>query len=426
MRAAAVGRRPYIGNQPAAQSGGVPARRHKPDYWLLIITLGLLAIGVIVVYSISPALAVGDGGGDGSTYVTRQLIAIGLGLLLFAVAARVPLSAWRKFVPVLLVLAAVATLLALVLPINEQYPAHRWIRVGGLSFQSVELVKFALLLWLAGFLVQRAETQQLGSTGSFRIFLFVLVGLGIVVAGLQSDLGSAVVIAAMMIVMAFVAGMPMKRLLMIGGIVLIGGILFIATSDYRQERFSTFINPGTDCIDSGYQACQALVAIGSGGMTGLGLGNSIQAYGYLPEAENDSIFAVYAEKFGFLGAIVLIGLLLALYSRLKRIIDRAPDEYSRLVVVGVLVWLSTQAIMNIGAMIGLLPLKGITLPLVSYGGSSVLMVLLVLGLVFQISRYTTTGSAARAQRINGENNYDDTRLRGRVRGPRYTAPRSSR
>lgn len=427
MRAAAVGRRPYVGNQQAGADTVRSGRRHKPDYWLLIIVLGLLAIGVTVVYSISPALAVGDGSGDGSSYVMRQLLAIGLGLALFAVAARIPLHVWRSFVPALLILAAIATLLALFLPINEQYPAHRWIRIGGLSFQSVELVKFALLLWLAGFLVARSEKQQLGdSRRTFRPFAFTLVGLGIIVAGLQSDLGSAVVIAAMMVAMAFVAGMPLKRLFMIGGIVVIGGILFIATSDYRQDRFATFINPEADCTSTGYQACQALIAIGSGGMTGLGLGNSVQAYGYLPEAENDSIFAIYAEKFGFLGVVVLLGLLLALYGRLKRIIDRAPDDFSRLVVVGALVWLSTQAIMNIGAMIGLLPLKGITLPLISYGGSSVLMVLLVLGLVFQISRYTTTGSIARTQHLNGERPHDNSRYGRRVRGAHYTAPGSSR
>jgi len=128
--------------------------------------------------------------------------------------------------------------------------------------------------------------------------------------------------------------------------------------------------------------------VGSGGPVGLGLGRSVQAYGYLPEAENDAIFAIYAEKFGFVGVTVLLALYVAFFARLKRIVDRAPDNFSRLVVTGVLVWLAMQSFINIGAMIGLLPLKGITLPLISDGGSSVLLTLAALGLVFQVSRYT--------------------------------------
>ena len=419
MRAVAVGRRPYVVNRVGPESTGAPARRHKPDYWLLIITLGLLAVGVIVVYSISPALAVGDGTADGSAYVTRQLIAIALGLALFALAARVPIRVWRKAAPVLLVLAGLATLFALIAPINDDYPAQRWIRFGGLSFQSVELVKVAFMLWFASFLLLRKNTELLGNAKKTLYPIFgMLAGIGIVVVELQSDLGSGVVLAAMLLVMAFVSGIPMKWVGLVVGVTLVGGLLFIMSTGYRQERVATFLNPSADCLDAGYQACQALIAIGSGGMTGLGLGNSVQAYGYLPEAENDSIFAIYAEKFGFLGVTALLGLLLALYGRLKRIMDRTPDEYNRLIVLGVFVWLSTQAIMNIGAMIGLLPLKGITLPLISYGGSSVLMVLFALGLVFQISRYTTNRTIA----VKGEFADDDSRMRRRVRGAHYAAP----
>jgi cell division protein FtsW len=398
-----------------AGQGGV-SRRHKPDYWLLILTVALLGIGLMVVYSISPALGA-EQGGDGSHYVTRQLIGIGMGLVLFGVASRIPLHVWKNIYMPLLVVAGSATLLTLLLPVNQEYPAHRWIRVGGFSFQSVELLKFALLLWLASFLVYRIDGGQLDNfKRTLRPILFVLVGVGIVVAGLQSDLGSAAVIAAMMVAMVFVAGVPIKRILMIGGIVLIGGILFIATSDYRQDRFATFMNPEADCMSTGYQACQALIAVGSGGMAGLGLGNSVQAYGYLPEAENDSIFAIYAEKFGFIGTTLLLGLMLGLFARIKRVAERAPDDFSRLIVIGILVWLSTQAIINVGAMVGLLPLKGITLPLISYGGSSVLMVLAVLGVVFQVSRYTNMNLVGRTGFNNRGGSYDNSRNGRRFRG----------
>jgi cell division protein FtsW len=246
------------------------------------------------------------------------------------------------------------------------------------------------------------------------------VGTGIVIAGLQSDLGSFGVIVAIMIVMAFVAGLPMKRILIFGAIVLVGLTIAIASTPYRRERLATFFNPERDCLVSGYQACQALIAVGSGGIIGLGLGRSVQAYGYLPEAENDSIFAIYAEKFGFIGVAVLLGLFAAFFTRIKKIAERAPDDFSRLVVVGILVWLSAQTIVNIGAMIGLLPLKGITLPLVSYGGSSVLMVMAALGVVFQVSRHTLY-SVPENVGLTGGSGYDNSRNGRRIRGAYYPA-----
>jgi cell division protein FtsW len=217
----------------------------------------------------------------------------------------------------------------------------------------------------------------------------VLGIIGVIVAVAQKDLGSTGVLVAIMAAMAFVAGLPLKRVLQISGVIAVATILLIASSGYRRDRVTTFLHPETDCVSAGYQACQALIAVGSGGLFGKGLRSSGQAYGYLPEAANDSIFAIIAEKFGFIGVALLISLFAAFFTRLKNIMERAPDDFSRLVVAGVLAWLSTQAFINIGAMIGLLPLKGITLPFISYGGTSIIFVLAALGLVFNISRYTT-------------------------------------
>lgn len=393
-------------------------RRHKPDYWLLIIMLGLLSIGLIVVYSISPALGA-ETNSNGSQYVTKQLIGIGIGLILFAIAAKTPVHLWKSVYVPLLVIAGLATLLTLILPVNEEYPAHRWIRFGGFSFQSVELLKFAIIVWLSGFSATRIKR---GAIDSPKLTLYPLLGvlgiIAVVVAGMQSDLGSAAVIVAIMTAMVFVAGLPLKRILMLMGILVIGAILLIAPSDYRRDRIATYMHPEADCAAAGYQACQALIAVGSGGMAGLGLGNSVQAYGYLPEAENDSIFAIFAEKFGYIGSVLLLGLMLGLFARIKRVAERAPDDFSRLIVVGILVWLSTQTIINIGAMLGLLPLKGITLPLISYGGSSVLMVLAVLGVVFQVSRYTT--NASRMSQSNRGAQHDNSRNGRRVRRTYHT------
>jgi len=396
--------------------GGVSGqpRRHRPDYWLVVLMGLLLTIGIVVVYAISPALAV-EKNVSSNYYLTRQLIAVALGTIMFVVTARVPLAHWRKWYMVLLGVAAFATLIALAMPVNPQYPAHRWIRMGGLSFQSVELLKFALLIWFAGFLAFRINSQTIADTNKTLKPMLIAIGIiGVIVAGIQSDLGSTGVIVAMMGVLAFVSGLPMKRILLIAGVIAIGLTIAVASTPYRRERLATFMHPASNCLSTGYQVCQALIAVGSGGMVGLGLGHSVQAYGYLPEAENDSIFAIYAEKFGFVGVAVLLILFAAFFSRLKDIADKAPDNFSRLVVIGILVWLSTQAFINIGAMLGLLPLKGITLPLISYGGSSVLFVMAALGLVFQISHYTgyTIPESDNQRGGSYENRRDGRRLRG--------------
>lgn len=364
-------------------------RKHRPDYWLLILSASLLAIGLIVVYAISPALSAANHVSN-NYYVGKQLLAIGLSIAAFFITTQVPLKWWRQAYRPLLIAAAIATLLALIIPVNPAYPAHRWVRLGSLSFQSVELVKFAVMVWLAGFLAERLKQGTIANTQlTLKPILIALLIIGVIVTGVQSDLGSTGVMVAMIATMGFIAGLPMKRIVLIGGVILIGLIMAISATPYRRERLTSFIHPEAHCRSSGYQACQALIAVGSGGMIGLGLGSSVQAYGYLPEAANDSIFAIYAEKFGFVGSIVLLAVFVAFFARLKSIAERLDDDFTRLLVVGVLAWLSVQTVINVGAMIGLLPLKGITLPFISYGGTSVVFAAAAVGLAFQASRYTT-------------------------------------
>lgn len=365
------------------------SRKHRPDYWLVILSLALLVVGVIVVYSISPALGKAHGVSS-DFFVAKQGIAIGIGLVAFFITSRIPYQRWRQLMVPLIIGAGLLTLIALLMPVDPQYPAHRWIRLGSFSFQPVELLKFALLIWLAGLLADRIRAGVIKDANrTLKPLLIGLAVVGVVVAGVQSDLGSMAVIVAMIGVMAFVAGLPLRRLGLIAAAILLLVTLAVSTTPYRRERLATFLHPAADCQSAGYQACQALIAVGSGGMVGLGLGGSVQAYGYLPEAANDSIFAIYAEKFGFVGVAVLLAIFAAFFARLKGLAERAPDHFSRLIVVGILGWLATQTIINIGAMLGLLPLKGITLPLVSYGGTSVVFIMAALGVVFHISKYTS-------------------------------------
>lgn len=404
-------RRPIIAN--ASQQ-----RKHRPDYVMLIVSLVLLLLGLIVVYAISPGLSAQK---DVSTnyYAFKQLISVLLGIVAFWIASRLNFDTWKKMVPTLVVLACVSAV-AVQFFGERVNGAARWVQIGGISFQSVELIKFALIIWLATFLAKRIEENSISNFHkTFKPLLMVIGLVSVVVAIFQSDLGSTAVIIAIIGTTCFIAGLPLKNVIIFSGIVVIGTILAISVSPYRRERLSTFMNPGQDCQNVGYQACQAVSAIGSGGMFGKGINRGVFAYGYLPESANDSIFAIYAEMFGFVGVVVMLLLFVLLFARIKLVLERSPSIYSRLLVAGVLGWLSTQALINIGSMIGLLPLKGITLPLVSYGGTSIIFVMATIGMVFGISRYTTY--TAGELKLNESNAYESSAYRRGVRRPYYSS-----
>lgn len=399
MRFSGAARRPYISRSTLDQQ-----RRHKPDYLLVLICVILLAIGLVVVYAITPGISAQKGVSE-NYYVGRQAVAIGIGAAAFLLTANLPIKYWRRSVKFLIAAAVISAGIVQFLG-EEVNGASRWIQIGGLSFQAVELIKFALLIWLAGFLADRVSEGKIEDMNETFKPLLVALGLaGVVVALLQSDLGSTGVIVAIVGGMSYIAGFPLKRVLLFLGLIGIGTVLAISSSSYRRERLFTYLNPEVDCQDAGYQSCQALIAIGSGGMFGRDISGSVQAFGYLPESANDSIFAVYAEMFGFVGVVVLISLFMALFYRLKRIIVRTGDIQSRLIVTGVLAWISTQMIINIGAMVGLLPLKGITLPFISYGGTSIIFITAIIGLAFNVSRYITygTNTIVRTERERYEN-----------------------
>ncbi len=369
-------------------SGSDFLRKHRPDYGLLLISSILLAVGLIVVFAISPALSATNNVSE-NYYVSKQLIAILIAAAVFFLVSRLDPRAWLKLEKPLLIVCVVSAFAVRFL--GEQVNgAYRWVQVGGFSFQAAELIKFTLIIWLAGFLADRIKRGIIANwSQTLKPLIFALAAIGFVVAYLQSDLGSAAVMIAIIGSMVFVAGMPMKKFVLAIILVAIGVILAISTSSYRRSRVETFLNPTSDCQGAGYQSCQALIAVGSGGMFGQGVGSGVQAYGYLPEAANDSIFAIIGEKFGFIGSTILVGLYMMLFAKIVKIVERTPDEYMRLLVVGVLAWLSAQSLINIGAMVGVLPLKGITLPFVSYGGTSIIFVAAAIGLVFSVSKYTT-------------------------------------
>jgi cell division protein FtsW len=381
----------------------------------------LLAVGLVVVYAISPGLAEQRGVGE-NYFISKQILAVVLGFVVFLTTSNIPLPFWRKLEKPLVAVSILGS--AIVLALGDKVNgATRWIQLGGLSFQPAELIKFALLIWLAGFLSEKLRRDEAQDARALLKPLLIVIGsIGLVVGILQSDLGSTAVMIAMIAAMLFMAGIPLKRVFTLGLVVLAVVALLIAVTPYRRDRLLTFLHPESDCIGKGYQACQALIAVGSGGLMGLGLGHSVQAYGYLPEAANDSIFAIYAEKFGFIGVMALFVLLGVFVRRIIRVVEYSNDEYTRLLGAGILAWFSTQAIINIGAMLGLLPLKGITLPFVSYGGTSMLLVMGALGVLFQLSRYTSYRLPV--QNREGRDSHDDSRDGRRFRGAYHPTHRS--
>lgn len=405
----AVPRRSYsASSQYADIDTESETRAHKPDYVLLLLSAALLSIGLVIVYSISPGIA--SYRNVSETYIiNKQFLSIVMGIIGFVVAASLPLKFWKSMSKPLVVISFISATIVFLFG-EEINGAQRWVTLSGISFQVAELFKLSLAIYL-GIYLGTNKNRFSNSKGGLSSMLqdqtlkklgIIILLIGIIVAGLESDLGSAAVMIAMIGGAAFLSGLSVKKLIPGVLVVLILVSLAVAISPYRRDRLKTFLNPTADCQKEGYQACQALITVGSGGIFGTGLSKGVQAYGYLPEAANDSIFAIISEKLGFFGASLIIAIYGIFFVRLKKIIDRAPDSFSSLYVSLIFIWLSTQAMINIGAMIGLLPLKGITLPFISYGGTSLLFIMIAIGIVFRISRHT---------KLSGRSRRDDIRKR---------------
>lgn len=379
--------------QPAASSGEILGRRHRPDYILMLCMVILLAIGLIVIYSVSPAISaqlVGDV--DPNHFMYRQLMFLGMGFGVFTVTSLLPLSFWSFIQKYILWFAVISFFFLLIPALSLEYGgATRWVHIGPINYQPAELLKFGLIFNLALFFTSRIKNDTLNSSVTTKAFLAIMVLIGLEIVVLQKDLGTMIPIVAIMLTMLYLSGISLKRFWMVVGIIVIGGVLAIAGAGHRRARVLTFLNPEADVSGSGYHINQALIAVGSGGMFGKGLGRSVQAYGYLPEAANDSIFAIMGEKFGFLGMMVVFGVYGGLLFRLIGIVSRAPTTYLKFVSGGVFAWMTVQAFVNVGAMLSIMPLTGVTLPLLSFGGTSLIFTLAALGVVFHISRYTRLG-----------------------------------
>jgi len=388
----------------ARRSAGIDRRKHRPDYGLVAVVGLLLLLGLIIIYAVSPALVQREGaenliGGD-YHYVYRQSAAVLLGVVVFSIMAVVPITFWRKIQPLLVVGALALSMLLLIPGVGQEINgAKRWINFGPMSFQPSELVKFALVLYLASFLSERIRKKSIDSVNvTLKPVLIITFGLALIIAVLQKDLGTMISIVAITLFMYFMSGAAMKSIGIYFGVVSAAAVAAVIMFPARLQRVLTFLNTSADIDGSGYQINQALIAIGSGGLFGKGLGRSVQVFGYLPEAANDSIFAIIAEVLGFIGTMLVLLLFGVLFVRMLRIMARSNNDYLKLLVAGVFGWVLSHTIINIGAMLGLLPLTGITLPFLSLGGTSLVMIMAALGLVFNISRYTNLSDETKESR----------------------------
>lgn len=368
------------------------------DYPLLGITFILILLGILVLASVSASISL-EKFKTPFYYLQHQLL-WGLipGVILAWGVFKVRVSFLKKIVPVFILINLVL-LAAVFLPIigSEYTGARRWIIWGPLSFQPSEFLKITFVLYLASWLSSKTKEKYKrnrkksgpGSPQTKTLFAFlIIIGIISLLLILQPDISTLGVIALTGILMYFLAFTPAWHTLLIilGGLGTLGGLIKIAP--YRMNRLTVFLNPNLDPQGIGYQIKQSLIAIGSGGIKGVGLGLSRQKFGYLPGTMSDSIFAIFAEETGVIGSIVLVALFLLFLWRGFTIATRSSDRFLKLTAWGITCWIVIQAFINIGSMSGLLPLTGIPLPFVSYGGSAMITELVGVGLLLKISKYS--------------------------------------
>jgi len=361
---------------------------------LFAVVSVLVLFGLVMVLSSSSLVAMEDMGSTWS-YAGRQALWAGLGVIGLCVALWSDRRTWRRWCRVALV--AVVAMLVAVLAVGPSINgAQRWIGVGPLQMQPSEVAKVAVVLFVADLLARRRQEMHDPRRTLWPV-IATLVAVSALVL-LQPNLGTALVIASIILVMLFIAGARMGPLMGLGGLAVAAAGLLVWFEPYRRRRLFAVFDPWSNKSDSGYQAIQAGVGLSDGGLTGLGLGQSKAKYGYLPFAHNDFIFAIVGEELGLIGALGVVLLFVALTFLGVRVAARAADRFSTLVATGITAWLVSQAFLNIGVVVGLLPNTGVPLPFVSYGGSSLLVTMVAVGMLLSIARHpraTTDASAAR-------------------------------
>ncbi len=357
-------------------------KKHKFDYFLAIVTCILLIIGILVLANVSANFSQ-EKFGKTTYYLLHQIIRLSVGLALGFIAFKISLSFLKKYALIFILINLAFMALVFIPKIGIiAGGAPRWMNLGFFTFQPSEFLKLTFIIYLSALLTSFLKNKKAFTLIPFLIILGVLAFL----LTLQSDVSTLAVIISVGILMYFSSGFPFWHTAL-AILICAGGIFgLIKIAPYRMKRILVFLNPGIDPMGMGYQIKQILITIGSGGIFGLGLGMSAQKFGWIPQTMSDSIFAIFAEETGFVGSIVLISLFLLLLWKGFRIAKMSQNKFSQLLAIGISCWICIQAFINMGAMIGILPLTGIPLPFISYGGSHIVAELIGIGILLNISK----------------------------------------
>ncbi|MDO8674052.1 MAG: putative lipid II flippase FtsW [Dehalococcoidia bacterium] len=376
----------------AAARNALPAR--SPDYLLLALVAVLLMIGLQALFSASFVIGLTEYG-NMYYFVTRQIIFGLVGLVALILFMRLDYHYWKVW-SVWIMLIALAALVMVMLPVfgRSIYGSARWIQIGSLPpIQPSEGAKLAVVIFVSSWLSSRREKVRSFMAGVIPFILVTGLVAGLVLV--QPDLGTSVVIVFIATVLFFLAGANLKHLagLAVGGVLTVAPLLLVA--GYRQSRMQAYLDPWSDPQGKGFHIIQSLIALGSGGIMGLGLGSSRQKFSYVPGSHTDAIFAIIGEELGFVGCVIVIGLFATIAYRGFKIVFNAPDEFGALMAAGITSWLAFQAMINIGGITRSIPFTGITLPFISYGGSSLAVSMAAVGILLNISKHCRSATDKR-------------------------------
>ncbi len=381
----------WIGERSARadERGGAAMReRTPPDVGLLLSAAALLCLGTVMVLS-SSFVTAGVEYHDPYYWFKRQLAWIVVGLIGFVICLRVDYWQWKRFAPLILGGTLVLLVAVLIPGVGRNVNgSQRWLGFGSLVFQPSELAKLTMVIYVSAWLSDRTP-RQVGSFARGALPVLALVGLAAGLILKEPDLGTAAALAATAFVLLYVVGVPVSQFGVILSLAVPALALAIFGSAYRRQRFLAFLDPSSpqNRLNSGYHILQGLYALGSGGLFGVGLGQSRQKYFYLPEEHTDFIFAVLGEELGFIGGVLVLALFGVLVWRGYRAAAAAPDMFGTLLGAGLTTMLAVQAIVNIGVVTGVLPITGIPLPMISYGGSSLVFTMAGIGILANLSRH---------------------------------------
>ncbi len=357
----------------------------KIDPVLLAITGALLLGGFVILTSASISIS-DNAAGNPFFYIQRQLFAATIGAIAGAICLFIPMRVWQKLGPLMLFTGLALLIVVLIPGIGyEVNGSTRWVRVGFMNLQVSEPARLCFLMYLAGYLVRRNKAVREEFVGFLRPML--VLTLACVLLLKEPDFGAAIVLLTTALTMLFVSGARIRDFIVFFTAAVLAVVALTITAPYRMKRLTGFLDPWADPFDSGFQLTQSLIAIGRGEWFGVGLGESVQKLFYLPEAHTDFVFAVFAEEFGLLGSLVLIGLFVALLWRVFKLGIRAHNAerfFEAYLAIGLGTWLGLQAFINVGVNMGMLPTKGLTLPLISYGRSSLIITMICIGLLLRI------------------------------------------